>query len=113
MTLGQVHRSVVLVIGSLFCFWLACDGTDEDAAPKWNCVAAGDGCTCTQLKPGQLPRPGVEYIDRCPAAQCCLHNSQGDEISVAVCICITVADDCQARAARSPQTKVVVTCPPP
>ena len=113
MASWQMHRSVVLGVASLVCLWLACGNSGEEAGPKWNCAAVGDGCTCSQLKPGQLPRPGVEYIDRCPAAQCCLHNSQGDETTVAVCECITVADDCQARAAQSPQTKVVAACPPP
>lgn len=108
----RMHRGVVTVGVSIVCLWLACGNGDSDSAPKWNCLAAGDGCTCTQLRPGQLPRPGVQYIDRCPAAQCCLLNSQGDETTVAICECITVADDCEAMAARS-QTKVVATCPPP
>jgi hypothetical protein len=112
MTSARKHRGVVMVGISIVCLWLACGTGDGDEGPKWNCLATGDGCVCTQLRPGQLPRPGVEYIDRCSAAQCCMLNSKGDETTIAICECINVADDCDARAELS-QTKVVSTCPPP
>src|SRR5687767_7267661 len=112
MPLRRMHRGVVLLGGLIGWFWLACSSSDSDPGPTWNCVSAQDGCTCSQLRPGRQPRPGVDYIDRCPAAQCCLLNSQADEATLAICECITVADDCEARAAQSPQTKVVPTCPP-
>jgi hypothetical protein len=107
-----MHRGLVLVGGAIVCVCLACGNGESEPETKWNCVGAVDGCTCSQLRPGRQPRPGVDYIDRCPAAQCCLLNSEGDEATVAICGCITVADDCEARAAQSPQTKVVTTCPP-
>jgi hypothetical protein len=107
------HRATAALCLGVVWLWCGCGGSDGDGGPKWNCLVMAEDCTCSLLRPGKLPRPGVEYVDRCPAAQCCLLNSQGDEATTALCECIVVADDCDARAAQSMQTKVVTTCPPP
>jgi hypothetical protein len=111
-TFGRARNAA---LAGLSIVWLlvACGSGDTKPESGWNCLLAIDGCTCAQLRPGQLPRPGVEYIDSCPAAQCCLLSSQADGPAVAICECITVADDCEDRAMKSVQTKVVAKCPPP
>jgi hypothetical protein len=111
----RLGRSAGVVLqGAAMAIAIACGDPSNNDEPtaKWSCVAFSDGCTCSQLRPGKDPKPGVTYVDRCPAAPCCLLNTQSDESSLANCGCLAVADDCEARATET-QTKVVATCPPP
>jgi len=59
-----------------------------------------------------MPNPGGMQVDRSPAAQCCLHNTEATESTLAYCACQTVADDCEAKATAA-HAMIVSTCPPP
>ena len=110
MTPDRKHRWVFLWGGSMVWLVFASCGSGDDApGPTWKCVVASDGCTCSQLRPGFMHKPGVMWVDACPAAQCCLLNTTGDESTMAICGCVTIADTCESR----PETKVVPKCPPP
>ena len=112
MTQALVRGAFLLPIAALL-LGMACGSPDaDDGSPKWYCVVASDGCSCSQLRPGKSPKPGVTWIDRCPAGPCCLLNTQGDETTLANCACLGMVDDCQARAMET-QSAVVTTCPPP
>jgi len=108
------HCGVVLFVCSIACFAWACGSGSDEEKPTWNCYLLSDGCTCSEPRPGWSSNPGGMRVDRCPAAQCCLLNSQSTESTLAFCTCITMsdADDC-ANQAMTSQQKVVATCPPP
>jgi hypothetical protein len=113
MTVGLYRRAGVLLKGAIVLLVGACASSDTDEpGPKWYCVVASDGCSCSQLRPGKSPKPGAMWEDRCPAAPCCLLNTQSDETTLANCGCLAEIDDCPARAMET-QTMIVASCPPP
>src|SRR4051812_45820046 len=100
MTAALVRRANVALRIAVVLLGVACGSSGtEDPGAKWYCVVASDGCSCTQLRPGKSPKPGVMWVDRCPAAPCCLLNTaQSDENTMANCGCLAMTDDCPARA---------------
>jgi hypothetical protein len=113
MTRPSVRSASAFIPSFVVLLGVACGSSaTDDPGPKWYCVAMNGECSCSQLRPGKEPNPGVMWTDRCPAAPCCLLNAQSDEVAVAHCGCPAMVDDCPAKAMET-QTMVVATCPPP
>jgi hypothetical protein len=82
--------------------------------PSWTCLIADDSCSCYQFRPGWGPNPasGVEVVDECPEAACCVKSNEPDESSTAQCSCSPDPDACAADLAAHPGHRSVGTCPP-